>query len=124
MDEEIYAIERNETWELTIFPPKKQVIEVKWVYKTKCNAERKIDRDKAHLVVKGYKQQYGRDYDETYSPVVRIETVCAVIEIVAQHNWKVYQIDDKSTFLNGVLKEEVYVEQPPSYEVTGEEHKV
>lgn len=56
MDEEIDAIERNETSELTTFPPKKQVIRVKWVYKTKCNAEEKIDRHKAHLVVKGYKQ--------------------------------------------------------------------
>ena len=55
MDEEIDAIERNETWELTDLPPKKQVIGVKWVYKTKCNAEGKIDRHKACLVVKGYK---------------------------------------------------------------------
>ena len=76
MDEEIDAIERNETWELTELPPKKQVIGVKWVYKTKCNAEDKIDRHKERLVVKGYKQQYGRDYDETYAPVARMETMC------------------------------------------------
>ena len=57
MDEKIDAIERNETWELTELPPKKQVIGVKWVYKTKCNAERKIYRHKARLVVKGYKQR-------------------------------------------------------------------
>ena len=61
MDEEIDTIERNETWELTTLSPKKQVIGVKWVCKTKCNAERKIDRHKACLVVKGYKQQYDRD---------------------------------------------------------------
>ena len=60
----------------------------------------------------------------TYAPVARMEIVRAVIEIVAQHKWKVFQMDVKSTFLNGVLKEEVYVEQPPSYEVAGEEHKV
>ena len=124
MDEEIDAIERNETWELTELPPKKQVIGVKWVYKTKCNAEGKIDRHKARLVVKGYKQQYGRDYDETYAPVTRMETVHAVIAIAAQDKWKVYQMDVKSTFLNGVLKEDVYVEQPPGYEVVGEENKV
>ena len=53
-----------------------------------------------------------------------METVHAVIAIVAQHKWKVYQIDVKFAFLNGVLKEEVYVEQPPSYEVAGREHKV
>lgn len=124
MDEEIDAIERNETWELTTFPPKKKVIGVKWVYKTKFNAKGKIDRHKAHLVVKGYKKQYGRDYDETYAPVTRMEIMCVVIEIAAKHKWKVYQMDVKSAFLNGVLKEEVYVEQPLGYEVVGEEHKV
>ena len=65
MDEEIDAIEWSEIWELTILPSKKKVIGVEWVYKTKCNAEGKIDRHKARLVVKGYKRQYGRDYDET-----------------------------------------------------------
>ena len=104
MDEEIDAIERNETWELTELSPKKQVIGVKWVYKTKCNAEGKIDRHKTRLVVKGYKQQYGRDSDETYAPVERKETVCDVIAIAAQYKWKVYQMDVKSSFLNGVLK--------------------
>ena len=105
-------------------PPKKQVIGVKWVYKTKCNAKGKIDRHNERLVVKGYKQQYGRDYDETYAPVERMETMHVVIEIAAQHKWKVYQMDVKSSFLNGVLKEEVYVEQPLGYKVAGEEHKV
>ena len=56
MDEEIYSIERNETWELTELPPKKKAIGVKWVYKTKCNVKGKIDRHKARLVLKGYKQ--------------------------------------------------------------------
>ena len=97
---------------------------MKCVYKTKCNAEGKIDRHKARLVVKGYKQQYGRDYDETYALVARMEIVHVVIAIAAQHKWKVYQMDVKSTFLNGVLKEEVYVEQPLSYEVVGEKNKV
>ena len=69
MDEEIDPIEKNETLELTTLPPKKQVIGVKWVYKTKCNVEGKIDRHKARLVVKRYKQQYGMDYDETYAPI-------------------------------------------------------
>ena len=124
MDEEIDAIERNETWEVTVLPPKKQVTGVKWVYNTKCNAQSKIDRHKARLVVKGYKRQYGRDYDETYAPVARMDTVRTIIAIAAQYKWKVYQMDVKSAFLNGVLKEEVYVEQPPGYEVVGEEKKV
>eukprot|EP00253_Pinus_taeda_P020784 PITA_20784 len=74
MDEEMNAIERNKTWDLVELPKGKEVIGVKWVYKTKCNAEGKIESHKARLVVKGYKQQYGRDYEETFTPVARMET--------------------------------------------------
>eukprot|EP00253_Pinus_taeda_P011023 PITA_11023 len=124
MEEEIEAIEMNDTWELVSLPKGKHVIGVKWVYKTKGNIKRKIERNKARLVVKGYKQQHGRDYGETFMPVAWMETVCTVGVIITQHKWKVYQMDVKSVFLNGVLKEEVYVTQPPGYEVEGQEDKV
>eukprot|EP00253_Pinus_taeda_P010962 PITA_10962 len=124
MDEEMNATERNKTWDLVELPKGKEVIGVKWVYKTNSNDEGKIERHKARLVVKGYKQQYGRDYEETFAPVARMETVRGVLSIAAQNKWKVYQMDVKSAFLNGVLKEEVYVEQPLGYEKKGEEHKV
>eukprot|EP00253_Pinus_taeda_P026288 PITA_26288 len=123
MDEEIIAIERNKTWDLVKLPKGKEVIGVKWVYKTKSNVEGKIERHKARLVVKGYKQQYGRDYEETFAPVARMETVRVVMSIAAQNKWKVYQMDVKSAFLN-VLKEEVYIEKPPGYENKGQEHKL
>eukprot|EP00253_Pinus_taeda_P025064 PITA_25064 len=113
MNKEIGAIEKSKTWKLVDLPEGKNAIGVKWVYKTKSNAEGKIDRHKARLVVKGYKQQQGRDYDETFAPVARMETVRTVLSIATQHKWKIYQMDVKSAFLNGVLKEEVYVEQPP-----------
>eukprot|EP00253_Pinus_taeda_P020850 PITA_20850 len=119
MDEEMNAIERNKTWDLVELPKGKEVIGVKWVYKTKCNAEGKIERHKARLVVKGYKQQYGRDYEETFAPVARMETVRAVMSIATQNKWKIYQMDVKSAFLNGVLMEEVYIEQPLGYEKKG-----
>eukprot|EP00253_Pinus_taeda_P026410 PITA_26410 len=124
MNEEIGAIKKSKTWELVDLPKGKNAIGVKWVYKTKSNAEGKIDRHKARVVVKGYKQQQGKDYDETFAPVARMETIRTVLSIAAQHKWKIYQMDVKSAFLNGVLKEEVYVEQPPGYEVDGQEHKV
>ena len=124
MDEEMNAIERKKTWDLVELPKGKEVIGVKWVYKTKSNAEGKIERHKARLVVKGYKQQYGRDYEETFAPVARMETVRTVLSIAAQNKWKVYQMDVKSAFLNGVLMEEVYIEQPLGYEKKGQEHKV
>jgi len=92
MDEEMNAIERNKTWDLVELPEGKEVIGVKWVYKTKSNAEGKIERHKARLVVKGYKQQYGRDYEETFAPVARMETMRAVLSIAAQNKWKVYQM--------------------------------
>eukprot|EP00253_Pinus_taeda_P028449 PITA_28449 len=124
MNEEIGAIKRSKTWELVDLSEGKYAIGVKWVYKTKNNAEGKIDRHKARLVVKGYKQQQGKDYDETFAPVARMETVRTVLSIATQHKWKICQMDVKSSFLNGVLKEEVYDEQPPGYEVEGQEHKV
>eukprot|EP00253_Pinus_taeda_P015728 PITA_15728 len=124
MDEEMNAIERKKTWDLVELPKGKEVLGVKWVYKTKCNAEGKIERHKARLVVKGYKQQFGRDYEKTFAPVARMETVRAVLSILGQNKWKVYQMDVKSTFLNGVLMEEVYIEQSLGYEKKGQEHKV
>eukprot|EP00253_Pinus_taeda_P006858 PITA_06858 len=124
MDKEINAIERNKTWDLVELPKGKEVIGVKWVYKTKSNVEGKIERQKARLVVKGYKQQYGRDYEETFAPVTKMEIVRAVLSIAAQNKWKVYQMDVKSAFLNGVSMEEVYIEQPLGYEKKGQEHKV
>eukprot|EP00253_Pinus_taeda_P036699 PITA_36699 len=124
MDEEMNAIERNKTWDLVELPKGKEVIGVKWVYKTKSNAEGKIERHKARLVVKGYKQQYGRDYEETFAPVARMKTVRAVLSIAAQNKWKVYQMDVKSAFLNGVLKEEVYVEKPLGYEKKGNDNQL
>eukprot|EP00253_Pinus_taeda_P029821 PITA_29821 len=124
MDEEINAIERNKTWDLVELPKGKEVIGVKWVYKTKSNVKGKIERHKARLVFKGYKQQYGRDYEEAFAPVARMETMRAVLSIAKQNKWKVYQMDVKSAFLNGILKEEVYIEQPLGYEKKGQEHKV
>eukprot|EP00253_Pinus_taeda_P030543 PITA_30543 len=119
-NEEIGAIKRSKTWELVDLPEGKDSIGVKWVYKTKNNVEGKIDRQKARLVVKGYKQQQGKVYDETFAPVARMETVRTVLSIATQHKWKIYQMDVKFAFLNGVLKEEVYVEQPPGYGVEGQ----
>ena len=87
--------------------------------KTKSNAEGKIERHKAILVVKGYKKKHGIDYEETFALVARMETVRAMLSIAAQNKWKFYQMDVKSAFLNGVLMEEVYIEQPLGYEKKG-----
>jgi len=124
MDEEIHAIKRNQTSELTDLPAYKRPIGVKWVYKTKYKSSGEIDRFKARLVAKGYKQKLGIDYFEVFAPVARLDTIRMLISLSAQNNWKNHQMDVKFAFLNGTLEEEVYVEQPVGYEVEGKEDKV
>ena len=112
MNEEMKAIQKNNTWKLITLPEGHEPIGVKWVYKVKKNAEGKVEKYKARLVAKGYKQQAGIDYEEVFAPIARMETIRLVISLAAQSNWNIYQLDVKSAFLNDFLEEEVYVEQP------------
>ncbi|KAM1099314.1 hypothetical protein TB2_005809 [Malus domestica] len=105
-------------------PTEKPVIGVKWVYKTKLNLDGSVLKNKARLVAKGYAQKPGLDYNETYAPVARLDTIRTLIALAAQKSWKLYQLDVKSAFLNGVLQEEVYVEQPEGFAVKDKEDKV
>ncbi|GKV47061.1 hypothetical protein SLEP1_g53999 [Rubroshorea leprosula] len=124
MDEEIATIERNNSWELTELPKGKKTIGVKWVYKTKLKENGEVDKYKACLVAKGYKQEFGVDYQEVFAPVVRHDTIRLVISLAAQNSWPVFQLDVKSAFLHGDLDEQVFIEQPPGYVKVGNEHKV
>lgn len=124
MDAEIESIEKNETWELVELPQGSKTIGVKWVYKTKVNERGEIGKFKARLVAKGYSQKHGVDYEEVFAPVARWDTIRTLLAQAAKRNWNVYQLDVKSAFLHGVLKEIVFVEQPEEYEMLGEEHKV
>jgi hypothetical protein len=116
MNQEIDSIEKNQTWDLVDFPSHKKSIGVKWVYKTKLNEKGQIEKHKERLVSKGFSQQPGIDYGETFAPVARLDTVRTLLDIAAHHKWQVYQMDVKSAFLNGFLEEEVYVNQPPGFE--------
>ncbi|KAL4025508.1 hypothetical protein IC575_013909 [Cucumis melo] len=124
MDEEIKAIKKNDTWELSTLPNGKKAVGVKWVFKIKRNEKGEVERYKARLVAKGYSQRKDIDYDEVFAPVARLETIRLLIALAAQNNWKIFQMDVKSAFLNGYLEEEVYLEQPPGYSVKGQEDKV
>ena len=124
MDEEIKAIKKNDTWELTTLPHGKKPIGVKWVYKMKKKAKGEVERYKVRLVVKGYSQQQGIDYDEVFALVALLETIRLPIALATQNKWSIFQMDVKSMFLNGNLEEEVYVEQPIGYVVKGQEGKV
>ncbi|KAJ4723526.1 Retrovirus-related Pol polyprotein from transposon TNT 1-94 [Melia azedarach] len=88
------------------------------------NSKGEIKRYKARLVAKGYSQRAGIDYDEVFAPVARLETIRLIISLAAQNKWKIHQMDVKSAFLNGVLEEEVYIQQPIGFEVKGQEDKV
>ncbi|KAL5836713.1 hypothetical protein ACOSQ3_013882 [Xanthoceras sorbifolium] len=124
MDEEITAIERNNTWELTDRPRGHKTIVVKWVYKTKLKENGEVDKYKARLVAKGYKEKFGVDYKEVFAPVARHDTIRLVIALATQNSWPIFQLDVKSAFLHGNLEEQVYINQPPGYVKAENEHKV
>ena len=124
MDVEMKSIEKNRTWQLVDLPKGKDAIGLKWVYKTKYNEDGSVQKYKARLVAKGYSQQPGVDFNETFAPVVRMETIRTVLALAAQLELQVFQLDVKSAFLNGELEEEVYVKQPQGFEVEGKEGKV
>uniref|UniRef100_A0A2N9IZW0 Integrase catalytic domain-containing protein n=1 Tax=Fagus sylvatica TaxID=28930 RepID=A0A2N9IZW0_FAGSY len=106
MDEEFQALHKQGTWSLVSLPPHKNVVGCKWVYKLKYNSDGTIARYKARLVAKGFHQQYGVDFDETFSPVIKPPTVRLVLSLAVSLNWPLRQLDVKNAFLHGALKEE------------------
>ncbi|CAL2238253.1 unnamed protein product [Prunus armeniaca] len=123
MDNEIKSTEKNHTWELTDLPKGQKTIGVKWVFRTKMNEKGDIDKHKARLVAKSYKQKHGIDYKEVFAPVARQDTIRLVISPATQNSWSIFQLDVKLAFLHGVLQEEVYSDQPSSYEKKRKEEK-
>ena len=115
MNEEIEQIEKNKTWTIVPRPKDKNVIGTKWGFKNKLNEDGKVSRNKARLVCKGYSQEEGINYGETFAPIARLEGVRTILAYAAHKGFKVYQMDVKSTFLNGILDEEVYIEQLESF---------
>ena len=97
---------------------------MKWVYKTKYKPDGELDRYKARLAVKGFKKKPEIDYFEVFAPVSRMETIRMILSIAAQNKWNIHQMDVKSAFLNGILKEEVYIEQPLGFIKKGSKNNV
>lgn len=116
IQEELRQFSINDVWELTPKPKGKSIIGAKWVFRNKMNEKGKVIRNKARLVAKRYTQEEGIDYDETYAPVARLEAIRLLLAFACYKNFRLFQMDVKSTFLNGFIREEVYVEQPPGFE--------
>ncbi|KAM0972168.1 hypothetical protein ACFX2A_020331 [Malus domestica] len=115
MTEEINALFLNNTWVLVPPSPTQNKVGCKWVYRIKWKSDGSIDRYKARLVAKSFHQQPGIDYDETFSPVVKLATIRTVLSLAISNHWSVRQLDVKNAFLHGHLKEEVYMSQPPGF---------
>ncbi|XP_070048981.1 uncharacterized mitochondrial protein AtMg00820-like [Nicotiana tomentosiformis] len=116
MQDELHQFERNSMWHLVPRPADRTVIGTRWVFINKLDEFGNTTRNKARLVVQGYNQEEGIDYDETFSPVARMEDIKILIAFASHMEFKLFQMDVKSAFLNGFLKEEVCVKQPSSFE--------
>jgi hypothetical protein len=117
MHEELNNFKRNKVWNL-VEKPKDclNVIGTKWIFKNKQDEHGMVVRNKARLVAQGFSQVEGIDFGETYAPVARLESIRILLAYASHHNFKLQQMDVKSAFLNGPLKELVYVKQPPGFE--------
>jgi len=117
MVEEIAALERTGTWDLVPIPAHVRPITCKWVYKVKTRSDGSLERYKARLVACGFQQEHGRDYDETFAPVAHMTTVRTLLAVASVREWSISQLDVKNAFLNGELREEVYMQPPPGYSI-------
>jgi len=114
----LIILKKNNTWELVPRPADNNVIGTKWVFKNKMNEQGQIVGNKSRLVFKGYTQVEGQFFDETFASIARMEAIRMFLAYAYHKNFKVYQMDVKSTFLNGHLEEEVYMEQLEGFSLT------
>jgi hypothetical protein len=124
MHEELHQFTRNDVWTLVPRPAKQNIIGTKWIFKNKTDEHGTVVQNKARLVTQGYTQIKGVDFDVTFAPVARLESIKILLYIAWHLGFKLYQMDVKSAFLNGILQEEVYVEKPKGFQDPHHPHHV
>jgi hypothetical protein len=117
MTEEYQSIIKNNVWEIVPRSKSKDVVSSKWIFKIKHVVDGSIKKYKARFVAHGFSQKEGIDYEETFSSVARYTSIRTIIALAVKMKWKLHQMDVKTAFLNGVIEEEVYIEQPQIFEV-------
>ncbi|GKE35191.1 retrovirus-related pol polyprotein from transposon TNT 1-94 [Tanacetum coccineum] len=115
MQDELNQFKRLDVWELVKCHIGRNIIKVKWIWKNKTDAENIVIQNKSRLVAKGYGQEEGIDFEESFAPVARLEAVRIFVAYAAHKNFLIFQMDVKTAFLNGPLKEEVFVQQPDGF---------
>ena len=114
----------NHTWELVDLRHGAKTIGCKWIFERKLKQDGSIEKYKTHFVVKGFKQRNDVDYFDTFAPVTRMASIRVLIVLVSIHNLVIHQMEVKTTFLNGDLEEEIYMDQPEGCVVPGNEKNV
>jgi hypothetical protein len=112
MVEEYDSIVKNSAWEIVPRLIDKSVVGSRWIYKVKQAVDGSVEKYKARFVAQGFSQIEGIDYDETFAPVARYSSIRSILALSAQMGWHIHQMDVKTTFLNGIIEEEVYTKQP------------
>ena len=110
------ALLKNRTCEIVDLPKEKKTVGCKWVFTIKCKPNGSIERYKTMLVAKGFTQTYGIDYQETFAPIAKINSIRILLSLVVHFNWPLQQFDVKNAFLSGDLEEEVFMDLPLSLE--------
>ena len=124
MVEEYEFIIKNSVWEVVPRPADKLVVGSRWIFKVKHAVDRSIENYNSIFVAKSFSQFEGIDYEETFSHVARYSSIRSILALVAHMGWKIHQMDVKTTFLNGVIEEEVYIKNPEGFETLYREYHV
>jgi hypothetical protein len=117
MTEEYQSIIKNNVWEIVPRPKSKNVVSSRWLFKIKHVVDGSIEKYKKRFVPRGFSQKKGIDFEETFAPIARYTSIKTIIALAVKMKWKLHQMDVNTTFLNGVIEEEVYIDKPQGFEV-------